>query len=109
MKMAVAWGLEHRSLEGVSAIGVDEISRGRGQKYATLVYQIDAGAKRLLWVGKDRTTKTLLRFFKEEVAVHGRPPAVALMDLQEGKVPGRLLPGCRARGAAGGGIPGARA
>jgi transposase len=25
VKMAVAWGLEHRSLEGVSAIGIDEI------------------------------------------------------------------------------------
>lgn len=63
VKMAVAWGLEHRNLNGVSAIGVDEIARGRGQKYATLVYQIDAGAKRLLWVGRDRTEKTLLRFF----------------------------------------------
>jgi len=51
------------NLNGVSAIGVDEIARGRGQKYATLVYQIDAGAKRLLWVGRDRTEKTLLRFF----------------------------------------------
>ena len=64
VKMAVTWGLEHRSLDGIRAIGVDEISRGQGQKYATLVYQIDAGAKRLLWVGKDRTTKTLLKFFK---------------------------------------------
>ena len=64
VKMAVAWGLEHRNLDGVRAIGIDEISRGQGQKYVTLVYQIDAGAKRLLWVGKDRTTKTLLKFFK---------------------------------------------
>jgi transposase len=63
VKMAVAWGLEHRDLDGVRAIGVDEISRGRGQKYITLVYQIDAGTKRLLWVGKDRTMKTLLKFF----------------------------------------------
>lgn len=65
VKMAVSWGLEHRNLDGVRALGIDEISRGRGQKYATLVYQIDAGAKRLLWVGKDRTMKTLLRFFKD--------------------------------------------
>lgn len=64
VKMAVAWGLEHRNLEGVRAIGIDEISRGKGQKYVTLVYQIDAGARRLLWVGKDRTMKTLLKFFK---------------------------------------------
>jgi transposase len=65
VKMAVAWGLERRNLDGVSAIGVDEIARGKGQKYATLVYQIDAGAKRLLWIGKDRTEKTLRRFFTQ--------------------------------------------
>lgn len=64
VKMAVAWGLEHRSLDGVRAIGIDEISRGHGQNYITLVYQIDTGAKRLLWVGKNRTMKTLLKFFK---------------------------------------------
>ena len=66
VKMAVAWGLEHRNLEGVTAIGIDEIARGRGQKkYVTLVYQIDAGAKRLLWIGQKRTEKTLRRFFDE--------------------------------------------
>jgi transposase len=64
VKMAVAWGLEHRSLEGVSAIGIDEIAWGKGQqKYATLVYQIDAGCKRLLWMGRKRTEMTLNRFF----------------------------------------------
>ena len=66
VKMAVTWGLEHRNLEGVTAIGIDEIARGRGQKkYVTLVYQIDAGAKRLLWIGQKRTEKTLRRFFDE--------------------------------------------
>jgi transposase len=64
VKMAVAWGQEHRDLEGIGAIGIDEISRGKGQRYVTLVYQIDAGARRLLWVGKDHTAKTLLRFFR---------------------------------------------
>jgi transposase len=64
VKMAVAWGLEHRNLDGVTAIGVDEISRGRGQnKYVTLVYQIDSGARRLLWVRKERTKKALQGFF----------------------------------------------
>lgn len=59
VKMAVAWGLEHRSLDNVTAIGIDEIAWGRGQqKYATLVYQIDAGAKWLLWMGRERTEKT---------------------------------------------------
>jgi transposase len=61
---AVSWGLAHRSLEGIAAIGVDEIQWRRGHKYLTLVYQIDADCRRLLWAGKDRTTKTLLRFFR---------------------------------------------
>ena len=65
---SVAWvveyGLEHRSLEGVTAIGVDEVQFQRGHRYLTVVYQINAECRRLLWVGQDRTAKTLLRFFK---------------------------------------------
>jgi transposase len=64
VKHAVFWGLAHRVLEGIEAIGVDEIQWQRGHKYLTLVYQIDEDCRRLLWVGKDRTTKTLLRFFR---------------------------------------------
>jgi len=63
VKHAVVWGLAHRSLEGIESIGVDEIQWQRGHKYLTLVYQIDEDYRRLLWAGKDRTTKTLLRFF----------------------------------------------
>jgi len=47
-----------------ASIGVDEVQWQRGHKYLTLVYQIDAGSKRFLWIGKDRTTKTFLRFFR---------------------------------------------
>ncbi len=64
VKHAVSWGLAHRSLEGIEAIGVDEIQYKRGHKYLTLVYQIDEDCRRLLWAGKDRTTKTLLQFFR---------------------------------------------
>ncbi len=64
VKHAVSWGLAHRKLEGIEAIGVDEIQWQRGHKYLTLVYQIDEECRRLLWVGKDRTSKTLLRFFR---------------------------------------------
>jgi transposase len=65
VKMIVNYGLAHRSLDGITAIGVDEVQYKKGHKYITLVYQIDAGMRRLLYVGKDRTTKTLLRFFFE--------------------------------------------
>ena len=51
VEMAVEWGRAHQDLSGIQAIGIDEISRQRGHRYLTLVYQIDAHCKRLLWVG----------------------------------------------------------
>jgi transposase len=64
VEYAVSWGLAHRILEGITSIGVDEVQWQRGHKYLTLVYEIGAGRRRLLWIGKDRTAKTLLRFFR---------------------------------------------
>jgi len=64
VKYAVSWGLAHRDLAGIEAIGVDEVQWQKGHKYLTLVYQIDAGSKRLIWIGKARTAKTFLRFFR---------------------------------------------
>lgn len=64
VKHAVSWGLSHRSLDGIESIGIDEVQWKRGHKYQTLVYQIDADCKRLLWIGPDRTARTLLRFFR---------------------------------------------
>ncbi|QBG49289.1 ISL3 family transposase [Verrucomicrobia bacterium S94] len=64
VKAIVNYGLAHRNLDGVMAIGVDEIQYGKGHQYLTVVYQIDAGMRRLLFVGKDRTAKTLLRIFR---------------------------------------------
>ena len=63
VRMAVDWGLAHRDLTNIEAIGVDELSRRRGQRYLTLVYQIDGHCKRLLWVGRERKAKTLEGFF----------------------------------------------
>ena len=79
---SVAWvveyGLAHRRMEsnpagfaGVTAIGVDEVQFRKsipagiaGHRSRTVVYQIDAHCRRLLWVGPERTAETLLRFFK---------------------------------------------
>jgi transposase len=61
----VDWGLAHRDLSAITAIGVDELLWRKGHQYVTVVYQIDAHAKRLLWVGQDRTLATLYRFFRE--------------------------------------------
>ncbi len=64
VKMVVEWGLANRCLDGIKAIGVDEILWLKG-KFVTVVYQIDRGSTRLLWLGQDRKAKTLLRFFRE--------------------------------------------
>ena len=64
VKHAVSWGLRHRDLDNIESIGVDEVQWRKGHQYQTVVYQIDENRKRLLWVGPERTAKTLLRFFR---------------------------------------------
>jgi DNA replication protein DnaC len=59
----VTWGLEHRTLGQIDAIGVDEIQYAKGYKYLTLVYQINIGITRLLWVGRERTIASFQGFF----------------------------------------------
>lgn len=61
--LAVLWGLANRTLDGIKAIGIDEIQWRQGHKYLTLVYQIEDGCKRLLWVGLERTETSLRSFF----------------------------------------------
>ena len=51
----VEWGLAHRELRQVESMGVDEIHWGHGLRadnFLTVIYQIDAHCRRLLWVGK---------------------------------------------------------
>jgi transposase len=51
----------------VEAIGVDEIHWGRGLKadnFLTVIYQIDAQCRRLLWVGRRRSQASLRRGLK---------------------------------------------
>lgn len=59
----VKWGLDHRSLEGITALGVDEIKWKKGHKYLTLVYQVNSECVRLLWIGRERTEETFNKFF----------------------------------------------
>jgi transposase len=56
---AVEWGLAHRDLSGVTALGVDEIAWGRGHTYLTLVYDIGGATRRLLAVTQERTEASL--------------------------------------------------
>lgn len=65
VRAMVDYGLKHRCLKGITAIGVDEIQWRRGHDYLTLVYQIDEGCRRLLYVAEERTVKSLLGFFRK--------------------------------------------
>jgi len=64
VKQAVFWGVGHQELGPIGAIGVDEIQWQRGHRYLTLVYQIEEGMKRLLWVAGERTEESLRGFFR---------------------------------------------
>ncbi len=61
VQWVVEYGLQHRVLENIRAIGIDEICVRVGRVFWTLIYQIEEGLTRLLWVGHDRSEATLLR------------------------------------------------
>jgi len=68
----VEWGLAHRDLTGITALGVDDLHWGQGQganRFLTVIDQIDGHGRRLLWVGRKRTEATL----REGLAVLGAP------------------------------------
>jgi transposase len=60
---AVHWGLQHRNLDGIGSIGVDELAWKKRHKYLTLVYQLDHGQRRLLHIARDRTAQSFHTFF----------------------------------------------
>ena len=63
VEYVVQWGIEHRQLGSIAAIGVDEIQYAKGHKYLTLVYQIEQHCTRLLWIGRERTVASFEQFF----------------------------------------------
>jgi transposase len=64
----VTYGLEHRTLGQIDAIGVDEIQYAKGHKYLTLVYQIDLG---LAWATLSDVPRNLI------APEHERTPVAA--------------------------------
>ena len=64
VQMAVQWGRANVNLNGITAIGIDELCWGRWHRYVTVVYQINRDSVRLLLIGEKRCAKTLLRFFR---------------------------------------------
>jgi transposase len=65
VKRAVQYGLKNRARPPVHVIGIDEVSRRKGQVYLTVVYDLER--KVLLWVGEERTEEAVSRFFTEEM------------------------------------------
>lgn len=63
VQWAVEYGLSHRDLTNITAIGVDEVAWRKGHRYLTLVYQIDQGCRRLLHVSEGRSLRSLMSFF----------------------------------------------
>src|SRR5664280_2946538 len=64
VKRTVKYGLENRPRPPVHVIGIDEVSRRKGQVYLTVVYDLERRV--LLWVGDDRTEEAVRPFFTQE-------------------------------------------
>ena len=62
---AVDYGRRNRVRPPVRVIGIDEVSRRKGQVYLTVVYDLERRV--LLWVGDERTEEAVKPFFTEEM------------------------------------------
>ncbi len=63
VEMAVKCGWEDMNLDRITAIGVNEMAWGRWHRHVTVVYQINDGRTRLIWIGRERKVRALLGFF----------------------------------------------
>jgi transposase len=80
VKRAVQYGLRHRKRAPVHVIGIDEVSRRKGQVYLTVVYDLERRV--LLWVGDDRTEEAVRPFFTKEMGIRRcRTLQVVCMDM----------------------------
>jgi transposase len=80
VKRAVDYGLKHRARPPVHVIGIDEVSRRKGQVYLTVVYDLERRV--LLWVGDDRTEEAVRPFFTQEMGTRRcRTLRVVCMDM----------------------------
>src|SRR5712691_5247083 len=62
VKAAVQRGLQLRRWKPLRVIGIDEVSRSKGQRYLTLVYDLER--RRLVWAGENRDAETMKKFFE---------------------------------------------
>src|SRR6202008_589760 len=67
VKRAVQYGLRHGQRPPVHVIGIDEVSRRKGQVYLTVVYDLERRV--LLGVGEDRPEEAVKPCFTKEMGV----------------------------------------
>jgi transposase len=80
VKRAVRYGLRHRKRPPLHLLGIDEVSRRKGQVYLTVIYDLERRV--LLWVGEDRTEDTVRKFFNEAMGPRRcRTLRVVCMDM----------------------------
>ena len=80
VKRAVRYGLRHRKRPPLHLLGIDEVSRRKGQVYLTVIYDLERRV--LLWVGEDRTEDTVRKFFNEAMGQRRcRTLRVVCMDM----------------------------
>ena len=79
MKRAVERGLKRRRLEDVHLLGIDEKAFRKGQDYVTVVCGIEDAVVR--YVGDDRTTESLDRFYEELTAKECEEIYAVAMDM----------------------------
>jgi transposase len=65
---AVRYGVRNRRRPPVQGIGIDEVSRRKGQ-----VYLNDLERRVLLWVGEDRTEAAVEKLFTQELGDDAAP------------------------------------
>jgi transposase len=68
VKWVVEWGMERRDLDGITAIGVDEVHVGQ-RNFITILYQIDEGSRRILGIARGKS-KESLRELIEGLGLH---------------------------------------
>lgn len=79
VKRAVTWGLEHRPWKPLRVIGIDEVSRSKGQRYLTLVYDLERN--RLVWIGENRDAQMMQSFFRWLGPRRGRLILIVCCDM----------------------------
>jgi transposase len=82
LHQSIARSRDGHGIRELKSMGVDEISYCKGQKYATIVYDLDRSC--VLWVGKGKGRETIDRFFQEALSKYQKSKILwAASDMSE--------------------------